>query len=489
MGQELEGATPESVGIPSRVILDWIDTLERRAPDPHSLMILRHGRVVAEGWWAPNGPGLKHTLFSLSKSFTSTAVGLAIAEGRFGLDDTVISLFADQAPRHVSPYLAAMKVRHLLGMSTGHTQRVVDAVIGKVRHGRPAKGVREFLAMPVALPPGKRFVYDTPASYMLSALVTRTTGQRLLDYLGPRLFEPLGIEGADWEQDRDGIDMGGFGLRTRTEDIARFGQLYLQKGLWGGRRLIDAEWIEAATAKQIESAPNRHQDWAQGYGYQFWRSRDGGFRADGAFGQLCLVLPRLDLVVAMTAGIDLTHVVLETLWSDVLPACADNPLPEDADAHRALRDRLAGLRLVPRTGAASSTREVALDGAEFTFDPNPLGLASVRFGFDRTGGSIVLRRAGGRRPRPLRFGRGKWRKDSFAFPPDWRSRPVVASAAWPTRNRLELDVSQYTDAFRYAFRFDFSGDRLRLSIRTNVTFEQHDLGKLTATRNDAVGPR
>ena len=197
MGQVLERATPESVGIRSRAILDWIDALEKHAPDPHSLMILRHGKVAAEGWWAPNSPQLKHTLFSLSKSFTSTAVGLAIAEGRFGLDDAVISFFPEQAPRRVSPYLASMKVRHLLAMCTGHTQAVIDALMAP-RHGRPANGVRKFLALPIADPPGTRFAYNTPATYMLSAIVTRTTGQRLLGYLGPRLFEPLGIEGADW---------------------------------------------------------------------------------------------------------------------------------------------------------------------------------------------------------------------------------------------------------------------------------------------------
>jgi len=222
MEKTLVRATPESLGIPSSAVQDWLDELERIAPDFHSLMIVRHGRVAAEGWWAPNGPDLPHKLYSVSKSLTSTAVGMAISEGCFGLDDAVVSFFPDEAPAEISPNLTAMKVRHLLAMCTGHEERTVELAELDSKHDL----VRRFLALPVSEVPGSRFVYNTPASYMLSAIVQKRTGLNLVDYLKPRLFDPLGIDRPAWESDAQGIAMGGFGLQLRTEDLAKFGQLY-----------------------------------------------------------------------------------------------------------------------------------------------------------------------------------------------------------------------------------------------------------------------
>ena len=493
MEQTLDRATPESVGIPSNVILEWVDELERIAPDSHSLMIVRHGRVVAEGWWAPNAPELPQTLFSVSKSFTSTAVGMAIAEGHFGLDDPVVSFFPTETPAQVSPNLAAMKVRHLLAMCTGHDVETVDrATVGEGTHA-----VRDFLALPVADPPGTHFVYNTAGTYMLSAIIQKQTGLKLVDYLRPRLFEPLGIENPTWEQDRSGVNMGGFGLRVRTEDIARLGQLYLQKGVWGGKRLISAEWVESATSVQIANGPNENPDWTQGYGYQFWRGRHDSFRADGAFGQYCVVVPAQDLVIAMTAGTGPMHRVLDSLWSIVLPGLQPTPIPEDPAAYEALKQRLAGLRLIPRLGAASSALEASLNGAEFTFDANPFGWRSLRFEFTSSEGALAIFEEGARRPRRLRFGRGAWRTspsaavrdwpgEHLAVSASWRGQPLAASAAWPRPDCLEVDVCLYTNAFRYTLTFDFSGPQLRLSARVNVAFGPTDLGVLVARREAPV---
>jgi CubicO group peptidase (beta-lactamase class C family) len=495
--QTLDRATPESVGIPSKVILEWVDELERTAPDPHSLMIVRHGKVVAEGWWAPNAPELHQTLFSVSKSFTSTAIGMAIAEGHFGLDDPVVSFFPAEMPAQVSPNLAAMRVRHLLTMCTGHDAETVDSAFP----GRDSNLVRGFLALPVADPPGSHFVYNTPATYMLSAILQKRTGMRLLDYLGPRLFEPLGIENPTWEQDRSGINMGGFGLKVRTEDLARLGQLYLQKGVWGGKTLVPAEWVAAATSPQIETGPelNPNPDWGQGYGYQFWRSRHDSFRADGAFGQFCVVVPAQGLVIAITAGIGPMHRVLDSLWSVVLPSLQATALPADPAAHGALKQRMAGLRLVPRSGATSSPLESELNGAEFTCDPNPLGWTSLRFELNSRGGALALGVEGSRRPRRLRFGRGAWLTSSSATVRDWpgrhlavgtlwRGQPLAASAAWPRPDCLELDVCLYTNAFRYTLTFDFSGPQMRISVHVNVAFGPTDLGEFAARRTTAAVP-
>jgi CubicO group peptidase (beta-lactamase class C family) len=477
--QTLDRATPESVGISSRVILEWVNELERTVFDTHSLMVVRHGKVVAEGWWAPNAPELNQSLFSLSKSFTSTAVGLAIAEGFFGLDDPVISFFPDEAPAQISPNLAAMKVRHLLAMCTGHTEGQVNGALGF----EGADWVRIFLAQPVEDRPGTNFVYNTAATYMLSAIIQKLTGLKLVDYLRPRLFEPLGIEGPIWEECPRGINTGGFGLRVRTEDIARFGQLYLQKGVWGGKQLVPVEWVEAATSVQIQNAPNEYSDWSQGYGYQFWRGRHDSYRGDGAFGQYCVVVSDQDLVIAITAGTEFMHRILDSVWRILLPGLQPAELPEDPVAREALTRRLAGLRLAPRSGASSSPLEASLDGAVFTFEPNPHRLTSTRFEFNSRGGALILCRDGLGRPQRLRFGRAAWRKGFSAMAPMSHGQRFAASAVWPRPDCLEVDVCFYASPYRYTLTYEFSGSKVRNSGRVNVSFGPTDLGVSVARRD------
>ncbi|MEX2091277.1 MAG: serine hydrolase [Pirellulales bacterium] len=281
---ELPRSTPEAEGISSATLLKFVDAADREIDTMNSFMLVRHGTVVAEGWWAPYAPEDRHMLYSLSKSFTSTAVGMAIAEGKLSLDDTVLSFFPDDAPAEPSEFLQAMRVRDLLTMSTGHHEADIQA-FSFTATDEPL--TKKFLAMPVAHKPGTHFVYNTPATYMCSAIVQKVTGEKVLAYLQPRLFEPLGIGDPTWGESPDGVTLGGFGLSVRTEDIAKFGQLYLQKGRWQDRQLLSASWVEAATSREVSNGSNPASDWEQGYGYQFWRCRHGFFRGDGAFGQFC----------------------------------------------------------------------------------------------------------------------------------------------------------------------------------------------------------
>ena len=253
----------------------------------HSFMLLRGGKVVAEGWWYPYNPDSPHRLYSLSKSFTSTAVGLAVEEGLMSLDDLVLDHFPEEAPAEPDENLAAMRVRDLLRMNTGHLKEQADAFWSTERD----TWAESFLAVPVGLKPGTHFVYNTGATYMAGLMVQRLTGGTLIDYLTPRLFAPLGIEGATWQSDDEGYNVGGWGLRIRTEDIARFGQLLLQRGMWDGRRLLPEWWVAEATALQTANGSDPDSDWDQGYGYQFWRCRHNAYRGDGAFGQYCIVMP------------------------------------------------------------------------------------------------------------------------------------------------------------------------------------------------------
>lgn len=221
----LPRSAPEEQGVSSGAILAFLEAVEQEAIELHSLMLLRHGQVVAEGWWTPYGPEYPHMLFSLSKSFTSTAVGLAVAEGRLTVDDPVLSFFPEDVPPEVNEHLKAMRVRHLLSMSTGQEGALSLGLLEQL----PGNWVQVFLAWLPKEAPGTQFLYNSGASYLLSAIVQRVTGETLLHYLQTRLFAPLGIENATWESCPRGINTGGWGLSIKTEDIARFGQLYLQK--------------------------------------------------------------------------------------------------------------------------------------------------------------------------------------------------------------------------------------------------------------------
>lgn len=234
----LSRSTPESQGVSAQGILDFLAAVEREKFELHSLMILRHGQVVAEGWWDPYGPDLVHTMYSMSKSFTSTAVGFAVAEKRLSVEDKVISFFPDKLPEKVSENLAALRVKDLLTMSTGNEKEPTQVCV------KSEDWVSTFLAQNFAHKPGTQFMYNSAATYMCSAIVQKLTGQTLLDYLTPRLFEPLGISGMRWETCPRGINTGGWGLSIQTEGLAKFGQLLLQKGQWQGRQLLPAAWID-----------------------------------------------------------------------------------------------------------------------------------------------------------------------------------------------------------------------------------------------------
>ena len=340
----LPRSTPEAQGVPTQAIIDYVDSEDKQVNTLHSFMVVRHGQVIAEGWWKPEAADKPHVMWSLSKSFTSTAVGLAIAEGKLSLDDPVLKFFPADAPADPSDNLKAMKVRDLLTMTGGHDTEP------KAPLGAPS--VKLFLDHPFVYKPGTHFQYNTIGTYTLSGIVTKVTGQTVLDYLKPRLFEPLGIEHPEWDSSPEGYSLGGYGLKLRTEDVAKFGQLYLQKGKWHDRQLIPQEWVEQATSKQVANDQSDHTqigvDWRQGYGYQFWRCTHNAYRGDGAGGQFCVVIPDQDTVVAMTADTGNLEGELSAVWDKLLPTFQPSALPEDAAAQSKLKQVVAGLVAHPK---------------------------------------------------------------------------------------------------------------------------------------------
>lgn len=471
----LPRSTPEAQGIPSAAISAFVDAVERDLDALHSFMLLRHGQVVAEGWWEPYRPSDRHVLFSLSKSFTSTAIGLLVAEGRLSVDDPVLSFFPDDAPPEPSANLRAMRVHHLLSMSTGHA---IDTT-GPMVEPSGQTWVRNFLAQPVEHEPGTHFLYNTGATYMLSAIVQGLTGGRMLDYLQPRLFAPLGIIDPHWERSPQGIDVGGWGLSITTADIAAFGQLYLQKGVWQGTRILPEAWVETATARQVANDPATNIDWAQGYGYQFWRCRHGAYRGDGAFGQFCVVLPEQDVVLAMTAGLNNMQPPLNLVWEYLLPALGNALLPDDAAAQAALTARLSHLQLRSPVGQASSTVAEHLSGKTFVVAENGDGIDAIRFDFGANETVIAIHDSQGEQR--VTCGHGEWvrgtagpgplnvssRLTAARQPGPW---PVGASGAWTDETTYTAKLWWHETPFARTLTCHFAGDRVTVEQAVNVGF-------------------
>jgi CubicO group peptidase (beta-lactamase class C family) len=457
LGAGLPRSSPEAQGVSSAAILSFVEAADKSIDTMNSFMLLRHGQVVAEGWWSPYSAESPHSLYSLSKSFASTAVGLAIAEGKLSLDHEVLKFFPEDAPPQPSNNLKAMRVSDLLRMSTGHETeppRTPGEVWTKV-----------FLDHPVPFKPGTHFLYNTSATYMLSAIVQKATGTTVLDYLRPRLFEPLGIEHPTWEASPQGITLGGYGLSIRTEDIARFGQLYLQKGKWQGKQLIPEAWVEAATARQTSNGSDPKRDWDQGYGYQFWRCRHGAYRGDGAFGQYCIVMPEQDAVVAITSGVKNMQAVLDLVWDKLLPSMKPSPLPIDEEAERKLDERLKNLSLRPQQGTSSPAKGV---GKKYMFPANERKLEAITVLSDDGSGNVNLAMRVDGTDQKIVCGRGQWRKGRAAWGSLLPEQPTAASGAWSGDDTFTAMICFYETPFIVTVRLKFCGNEVQYHAESNV---------------------
>jgi CubicO group peptidase (beta-lactamase class C family) len=432
----LPRSTPADAGLSSHAVLGLLDDLVEARVELHSLMILRGGAVAVEGWWAPYTRDRQHLLYSVSKSFTSTAIGFLVDDGVLDLDDRLIDLLGRWAPAEPSARVAAMTVRHALTMTTGHT---LDAIFPMLLWGMEHPGgdwLTGFFDLEPGADPGTVFAYNQLATYCLSRIVTERTGERVVDFLQPRLFEPLGIEGARWLTDGQGHDWGFSGLHVTTEDIARFGQMVLEGGVVAGRQVVSADWIAAATsavvandgAHRADTDQEANPDWLQGYGFQFWQSRRG-FRGDGALGQFCLVWPDDDVVVVTTAATMDMQGLIDRIEQRLVPALGAATPDDDAR----LVDRLASLTLtpVPDHGGTNEPVAAANDGGGAARRLRSVVLRTTDDGWTL---DLELKRHAGSIP----VGRGRWLDGTWPGDP---TLPVSTSGGWGPDGRFTVDVT------------------------------------------------
>ncbi|MEU6916758.1 serine hydrolase domain-containing protein [Streptomyces olindensis] len=431
----LSPSDPAAQGVDASGVLAFLDALEA-APgiEPHSLMIVRHGRLVASGWWAPYTPDRPQLLYSLSKSFTGTAAALAEAEGLLDFDAPVISYFPEFEADITDPRSRAMLVRHVASMASGHERETVDEVFALDRE----EPVRGFLLLPPDRDPGTVFAYNQPATYSLAAIVQRVTGRSLTEYLRPRLLDPLGIGEVFWRRGRTGRQLGFSGLHATTDAVARLGQLYLSDGVWEGKRLLPQGWVARASRPHIPTAGFMEadwEDWHEGYGHQFWVSRHG-YRGDGAYGQFCLVLPEQDAVIAATSATERMQEYLNLVWEHLLPAFGPGPLPGREAADAALRERLARLALPPAPGKpAPPERAEEWAAAEFTPSGGAGPVRTAGLARDTDGWTLTLTEERGGRRLDLRLG----------GTPGWtvaeEPLPTAVSGGWTDSGTLAVEAA------------------------------------------------
>ncbi len=462
----LPRSSPEEQGVSSTALLGFIDAADSQLDSLHSFMMVRHGKVVAEGWWAPYNAESRHELYSLSKSFTSTAVGLAIAEGKLTLDDSVLAAFPDDAPTDPSTNLKSMRLRDLLRMSAGQQN--------ESKSGADVMCPKTFLAHPVPFKPGTHFLYNTPATFMASAMVQKATGQPVLEYLKPRLFEPLGITNPTWDANFQGVSLGGYGLNLKTEDIAKFGQLLLQKGQWNGKQLVPAAWVEQATSLQTSNGSNPRSDWEQGYGYQFWRCRNGAFRGDGAFGQYCIVIPEQDTVIAITSGLGDMPAVLNLIWEKVLPGLQTQAISENPEAHRKLQERLKGLSIKKPKGLASSPTLEKINGKTYTFASNDKKVESIKVEAGANPGDLTITTKTDGKEQVIACSAEGWKRGTILAPGTGSAlappaqRNIASNGAWTTEDTYTARVVRYETPFVATFTLRFAGDEVFYDSQMNI---------------------
>jgi CubicO group peptidase (beta-lactamase class C family) len=494
LSQPLPRSTPEKEGVSSIAVANFLQAISKSKNELHGFVFVRHGKVIADAWSAPYADSLKHTLYSTSKSFTSTAVGFAVAENKLKVTDKVVSFFPESVPDNASELLKRLTIKDLLTMSVGHATDP-SAVIPSNRDW-----VRQFLATPIVDTPGTKFLYNSMATFMLSAIVQKVTGEKIIDYLEPRLFKPLGITNKDWETNPEGINVGGWGLRVRTSDMAKFGLLYLNKGKWNGKQILPEAWVREASTAHIRQKPNAsaeelaNSEWVQGYGYQFWRSRHNSYRADGAFGQYILIMPEQDAVIAITCETANMQDEVNYVWNYLKPAMSDRPLPENPNGLAQLKKVASSLTLRPFISFADSVGKVSpltvnLKNKSVTLDENQLSMQSLSFDEVQNRMMVLVKTPMGEFP--ITFGHGKWVSGTTAIkPPSLTSRAinsleglapfrVAGQYRWKDKNTLELQLQYPESTHHTTWTCDFSDDRFKMEIRNSFSNFRED--KIDAT--------
>lgn len=366
----------------------------------HTLQIWQGDRCLCRLAPAPYSCDDRREVYSLSKTFCSTAIGCAVDEGLLRVDDRIVDIFPDKLPETVSEHLAHMRVRHVLSMNTGHAACVMPKMYAS------DDVARAFLAEEVAFEPGTHFTYNTGATCLLSAIISRVTGESLYDYLSRKILFPMGIRDVVWNTCGEGVNEGGCGIQITGDEIVRLGRLYRNRGIWEGKRLLSEEWIAEATAVHSDNSANGTPDWQSGYGYQIWNNSRDGYRGDGARGQLMLILPQHDFVVAVQGLVGNMQTEI-----DLVMELVEHLLDGDDEEELCLPDYTPAQ---PGDGAFPT--------GWYHTEENVFGWKTLHL--YRDGGTLIMDASDGRSTSRFRAGAGEYAISAYTAP--WRKPKLLS---------------------------------------------------------------
>lgn len=473
MAEVFTYASPESVGIPSAEIEACIRELEAQELYMHSFMVIRHGKIVTEGYWKPFHKDFRHRMYSVSKSFVAGAIGLLIDEGKIKLSDRVCTYFPEYPEETLHPYTRDTTVRDLMIMATPF--ELTYALSG---NGRNVKyWVESFFTAKPNKPAGTVFCYDTTASFMLDVLVERITGKPFMDYLYDKILHKLDFsENVKCIKSPDGFSWGGSGVLCTTLDLAKYAYIFLKGGKVNGEQLLSESFVKEAISKQIESDTFGHGGniyTAMGYGYQIWRTEDNGFVFNGMGNQHAFCYPDLDLMVICTADNqgkqpDTARVLRTAIREHIVHKCEEAPLKENPTAQKELKAHMENLELMMPKGEKKSVYKENINGVTYKLIENNLGWEWVRFEFGEKMGTMHYKNARGEKT--LTFGFGEYLEgklpethysgDNIGTPKGSGYR-YVGAGVWPEETHLLLRFNVIDDYIgNLTFSFAFTGERV-----------------------------
>ena len=480
MRKEFERVTPEAVGISSAAILEYLDELEVSNTEMHALIIMRHGKICAEGSWSPYGMKMRHSLQSHSKTYAATAMGVAVTRGEVGLDERVIDIFPEYAPAEPSENLRLLTVRDVLCMGCGMDREPP----------RSENWIRDFLHMPVNHKPGTAYYYNSTGSSLLGAIIKKRTGYQLEEYLSKYFYPQAGIDPSNhrWYCMPDGTQAGGFGMLSTIEDNLRMMKVYADGGLCGNERVLDAEYVKLATTNQNDSASEaignpEATDNHVGYGFQIWMCKPRGvYRADGAMGQFTIVCPEQDMIIAITEtaiGAHWAQSTLDITWRFLAKVQDDQRLTETADTQRLARRMqtlsVPKLPCKPESSLIPSLGDRKYRVAEGYLTPffyntllmpqPPEGIREFHFVPDDYGLQWHIRYDSDREECIFLPTCGIWASQLLGREGDYL-RICAASACWTEDHVLEAELKWTESCFTKKLRFTFSDEGLQVEDRS-----------------------
>lgn len=449
--------------VSKKALQSFFDAFPPEEHEIHTLQLYHRDALMLRIAPAPYSCDDKREVYSLSKSFCSTAIGFLCDDGKLSVEDRIVDLFPEKLPETVSENLSAMRLRHVLSMNTGHAACVMPQMI------QSDDAVKAFLAQPIPFQPGTHFAYNTGATCLLSCIVEKVSGMKLLDFLTWRLFLPLGISNISWNQVPSGQNEGGVGIQVNSDDILKLGRLYMAGGVWNGKRLLSERWVKEATSFVSDNSANGNPDWCAGYGYQFWVNAREGFRGDGACGQLCFVLPERQMVFALQ-----TEVGNMQREIDLLMELADHLFDEDGEQDLILPAYLP---------TASVQKLSGLENTYFRLEPNPMGWTGCYFRYDSETNQTQMVLSDGKSQQTLAAGNGHFAENNLILK---KFKPKIVnlmSTKNPELCRFMASCQAENGKLQFFLRFRNSPHRM------NLTAEAAE-GKLTLridppTRQDA----